>query len=165
MSSETPFSLVARILGISGSVFLSGFAFSASYYSLPAIALSPVPLRLQQWRVIYDLGKLVSPSVSAVTALLWALSASSVKDSEDSAWKLYAVAGLATASVPIWTVGFMLPTNNELMRMAKVAKEGSETTVYGREAGVLLNKWSWMNYVRAVLPMVGAWVGLYGALK
>ena len=154
------------MLGTSGSVFLSGFAFSASYYGLPAAALSPIPLRLQQWQVIYDLGKFISPPVSAASALLWGYSAWSAKDNEDPLeWKLYAVAGLATFSVLAWTLAFIRPTNNELMRRAKVAKEVTETAVFGRESIEILARWSWMNYVRAVLPMVGAWVGIYGALR
>jgi hypothetical protein len=164
--SETPFFLVARILGISSSVFLSGFAFSASYYGLPAIALSPFPVRLQQWQVIYDLGKLVSPPVSATSALLWGYSAWSARDNEDSLeWKLYAMAGLATFSVLAWTVGVMMPTNLDLIRRAKIAKEVTETVVFGRESVEILARWSWMNYVRGVLPMAGAWVGLYAALR
>jgi hypothetical protein len=68
--AETNTLLIARILGISSSLFLSGFAFSASYYTSAAISLSPIPLRLQQWQVVYDLGKIVSPPVSALSGLL-----------------------------------------------------------------------------------------------
>lgn len=161
--SESPIYLIPRILGISGSVFLSGFAFSASYYGLPAIALSPISLRLQQWQIIYDLGKLVSPSVSAASTLLWGWSAWSARDSD--AGKFYAAAGGLTLGVLLWTVAVMMPTNLELMRRAKTAKEDGESTKFEEESAKVLATWNWMNYVRAVLPMVGAWVGLYAALK
>lgn len=57
-----------------------------------------------------------------------------------------------------------MPTNLKLVRMAKAAKEetGSKTVV---EAEKMVATWNWMNYVRALIPMVGAWVGVYAALK
>lgn len=67
----------------------------------------------------------------------------------------------------------MRPTNNALMRMAKVAREGKDegsesgsgSGRFQRDAERDLGRWSWMNYVRAVIPLVGGWVGLYAALK
>ena len=164
--SETPVFLIAKILGISTTVFLSGFAFCASYYSLPALALAPVPLRLQQWQVIYDLGKLVSPPVSAVSALLWGLTAWNSKNNQDSSdWKFYAAASFATLAIPLWTLVVMMPTNNELIKRSKAAKEGFEPLDSEQESVKLLGAWDRMNFVRAVLPMVGAWVGLYALLR
>jgi hypothetical protein len=59
----------------------------------------------------------------------------------------------------------MMPTNLDLMRRAKVAKEDAESLKFEKESEVMLAKWNIMNYVRAVLPMIGAWVGLYAALR
>ena len=161
--SEASAFLIARILGISSSVFLSGFAFSASYLGMPALALAPISLRLQQWQVIYDLGKLVSPTVAAASTLLWGFTAWSARGTE--VWKFYAAGGLATFAILPWTIAVMMPTNLELMRRAKVAKEDAEGLNFKKESAVMLTKWNIMNYVRAVLPMVGAWVGLYAALR
>ena len=89
-----------------------------------------------------------------------------MKGTEDpSEWKFYAGAGLGTISVLMWTVAVMRPTNNELMRLVKVAKEAGKTAAFERDSVVALARWSWMNYVRGILPLVGAWVGLYAALK
>jgi hypothetical protein len=161
--SEASVFLIARILGISSSAFLSGFAFSASYLGIPSLAPAPIPLRLQQWQVIYDLGKLVSPTVTAASTLLWGFTAWSARGSE--VWKFYAVGGLATFAILPWTVAVMMPTNLDLMRRAKVAKEDAESLKFEKESEVMLAKWNIMNYVRAVLPMIGAWVGLYAALR
>jgi len=54
----------------------------------------------------------------------------------------------------------MMPTNVALMGMAKEVKGVSEGKV-----AVALARWGWMNYVRAVIPMVGAVVGLWGVLN
>ena len=164
--SETPLFLITRLLGISGSIFLSGFAFSASFYSTPAISLAPLPLRLQQWQVIYDLGKLVSPPLSVATGIAWGSAAWIAKGSASGGeeWKLYAVTAAATFGVLAWTLGAMMGTNLELLRMAKAAREDSGSKMLvGAEKAVAT--WNWMNYVRAVIPMVGAWVGIYAALK
>lgn len=161
--SETPVFLIARILGISSSVFLSGFAFSASYLGLPALALAPIPLRLQQWQVIYDLGKLVSPTLAAASGVLWGLSAWIARGSED--WRFYAAAGIISFSILPWTVAVMMTSNKELMRRAKVSKEEAESLKFGEDSAKILARWDSMNYVRAVLPMIGAWVGLYAMLR
>jgi hypothetical protein len=75
------------------------------------------------------------------------------------------VGGLATFAILPWTVAVMMPTNLDLMRRAKVAKEDAESLKFEKESEVMLAKWNIMNYVRAVLPMIGAWVGLYAALR
>ena len=75
------------------------------------------------------------------------------------------MAGTVTFAVLPWTVGFMMPTNVELMRRAKAAKEDAEGARFKEESEAALKTWWWMNYVRAVLPMAGAWVGLYVALR
>lgn len=55
------------------------------------------------------------------------------------------------------------------MRMAKTVKEEQgdevESLEWKSEAERELWTWSWMNYVRAVIPLVGGWVGMYAALK
>ncbi|KAH7393307.1 hypothetical protein BKA64DRAFT_83127 [Cadophora sp. MPI-SDFR-AT-0126] len=163
-----------RLLGISGSIFLSGFAFSASYYTLPAAALAPLPLRLKQWLVVYDLGKLISPPFSAISAACWFYSAWASHSPNSTTHttqttQLYAVAGALTLGTTVWTLLAMMPTNKALMRMAKTVKEEQgdevESLEWKSEAERELWTWSWMNYVRAVIPLVGGWVGMYAALK
>jgi hypothetical protein len=148
---------------------LPGYAFSASNLGIPALGLAPVPLRLQQWLVIYDVGKYVSPPVSITSAVSWATAAwISHSQGGDSEWKLYAVAALATASVLGFTVLAMLPTNKELIRRAKVVTEAKGDELdreFEAKSEELIGLWDSLNYVRAVLPMVAAWVGLYAALK
>jgi len=193
-SSSSVF-LATRALGISTSLFLSGkpslvlsqtsfllpasnkpgYAFSASQLAIPAIALSPVPLRLKQWAVIYNEGALVSPTFAASSLLLWSYSAwssyhstSILNSSSGADWKLYLLAGGLTFSILPWTLTVLMPVNKELMRRVKVVEERSSEAGgnnFGEESGVLIKRWDRLHFVRACLPLLGAWVGLYGALR
>ncbi|KAK0099997.1 hypothetical protein ONS95_013185 [Cadophora gregata] len=160
-------SFIPRVLGITGSLFLSGFAFSASYYTLPATALAPSPLRLKQWLVVYDLGKLISPPLSVISATCWFYSA--WVSHSTHAIQLHSAAGALTLGTTIWTVLAMMPTNKALMTKVKAVDEakGEEigSSEWKREAEKELASWSWMNYVRAVIPLAGGWVGMSAALK
>lgn len=107
----------------------------------------------------------MSPPVSTLSALLWGFSAWTVHKNGGQDGTFYAVAGLATfANVP-WTVGVMMPTNSELLRRSKAAAEGAEGTEFEEGSLSALKRWDALNYMRAVMPMVGAWVGLWAALK
>lgn len=134
---------------------------------MPAIALSPIPLRLKQWQVVYDLGKLVSPTVSAASGVAWAVAAwASYGRNNSLDWKLYAAAGLATFSILPYTVVVLMPTNKELMKRAKIAGDMEHVEdKFAAESEEVLATWSTLSNVRVVLPMVGAWFGLYAALK
>lgn len=84
-------------------------------------------------------------------------------------WVLYSTAGLLTFSVLPWTIAVMMPSNKELLGKAKIAGEleadGEKRRAFDLEAERAMRTWNIMNWVRAVLPMAGAWVGLYAALK
>jgi hypothetical protein len=112
--------------------------------------------------VIYDFGKLVSPPVTAFSGVLWGTAAYLASSQGSGDGRLYAIAGLLSFGVLPWTVLVMMPVNQELMRRAKVEDESAKFMVESKQS---LASWDSMNYVRAVLPMVGAWVGLYAALK
>jgi hypothetical protein len=130
---------------------LPGHAFSASNLGIPALGLVPLPLRLKQWPVIYDVGKFVSPPVSITSAASWATAAwISYSRGDYLDWKLYAVAALVTASVLGFTVLVMLPTNKGLRRRAKVVREvKGEEMEQGFEvkSEELIGLWDSLNYV------------------
>lgn len=105
----------------------------------------------------------MSPTVAAASSVLWGWTTWTARGSND--FKFYAVGGLATFAILPWTIAVMMPTNKELMRRVKVAKEETEGLAFGKDSEKILAQWDRMNYVRAVLPMIGAWVGLYAALR
>ncbi|CAL3971959.1 unnamed protein product [Diplocarpon coronariae] len=92
--------------------------FREVFSSLGSLSALPKP---QQWQVFYDLGKLISPPVSAFSAFCWGRNAWTAKGTKIT--RVYAAASGLTLGVVMWTVLAMMPTNNELMKMAKVAKE------------------------------------------
>jgi hypothetical protein len=158
---------------ITSKLMILGFAFSASYYGGPTIDLAPIPLRLQQWQVIYDMGKWVAPPAAALSGVLWGVAAwISCAHPKDlgavDEWVLYSSAGVLSSAFLLWTTAVMLPVNNDLMRKAKIGKEldnGKEIKDFEMESVRALSTWNKMNWVRAVLPMTGAWVGLYASLR
>ena len=163
------FSQVIHAVGISSSVFLSGFAFSASYYGMPAVNLAPFPLRLKQWKEIFDIGKYFAPTLGVTSALFWGIASRNALmnsgQGKDSNWKIYAIASLSTFGIIPWTLFFMMPTNNELIRRSQAPIAESEKEGFEVESQHLLSNWTALNWVRAVLPLTGAGLGLYAALK
>lgn len=78
---------------------------------------------------------------------------------------LYSLAVVATGSVLLYTVIFMMPTNKELMRLNEIAGISGAGSMSEAEVKALLRSWSNMNYVRAVLPMLGGLIGLYAVIS
>jgi hypothetical protein len=146
-----------------------GFAFSTSYLGLPAIALASPSIRVQQWLKIYDLGKLVAPTVAATSSVIWAhITYESYRALPGSSqWLYYSCAGLATFLVLPWTALAIGPTNQALIKIAAEKKDDKELVAAGQVSKVEehLSRWDWTNYVRASLPMVGAFVGIWGMLN
>lgn len=135
---------------------------------MPALDLAPINIRLKQWLKIYDLGKLVSPTLGLTSGITWGWLA--YAHYGNLAWKNYAAAGFFTfGGTLLWTLAVMLGTNNELMAMTKTGKgkgvqEGDSTGAFKDRAETLLSTWGTMNLGRTVIPLVGGAVGLWGML-
>ena len=162
----------AHLLGISSSFFLSGFAFAASFYTLPALSHSPLPARLLGWLEVYDLGKLISPTIAAASAVFWGYltyASYSMKAGGlvRSSWQSYLAAGLLTFAILPWTLVVMMPANKTLMKAAwKVQIDGAEAIKLQDHAKLeeTIGLWGTMNWFRAVTPMVGGMIGVWGIL-
>lgn len=58
----------------------------------------------------------------------------------------------------------MVPTNNELFRLEEVSKV--EPLVKGIvEAKEMVVKWSWLHFIRSLLPLAGAVIGAIGTFE
>jgi len=86
---------------------------------------------------------------------------------------LYGLAAILTLGVAPFTIISMAPTNRRLLAKAKKAREegkgkGKENTVGGnaddKETMELLGKWSVLNGVRSLLPLLGATVAVVASL-
>lgn len=160
----------AHVLGITSSAFLSGYAFAASQYAIPAANLAPLPLRLRQWLVVYDRGKLVSPTVALAAGLLWSyLAFASYHDTSSrrlADWTAYAAAGAFTFGILPWTIIALMPTNHVLIDAANAVQSGmsafSEAESKRLEGAIAT--WATLNWFRAVTPIIGAAVAVWAIL-
>jgi len=78
---------------------------------------------------------------------------------------LYSLAAAATASVLLYTVVIIMPTNKDLMKLNRTAGVTGAASMSEAEVKALLKSWNSMNYVRAVLPMLGSLMGLYAVIS
>lgn len=61
-----------------------------------------------------------------------------------------------------YTLIIMLGTNNELFRLLGLVDDG----VIGLgEVEVVVRRWAWMHFFRALLPLIGAVVGGFGLVR
>lgn len=86
---------------------------------------------------------------------------------------LYGLAAILTLGIAPFTIVFMAPTNGRLLAKAEKAREKGkgkekEKVVGGeandREIMELLRKWTVLNGVRSLLPLLGATVAVVAAL-
>ncbi|KAJ5654404.1 hypothetical protein N7490_001407 [Penicillium lividum] len=149
---------------------------------------TPVPHLTHQWLDTYERGKMTFPAISVVSSvangyLAWALRNTAVPESGivGGSWTgCYMTAIVATMGLAVWTLTAMKKTNARLTAIATrddaAAAEGIKGMVMGEQEKVkrakedaevpeLFRKWSKLNFLRALFPLTGAIIGLYGAAK
>jgi hypothetical protein len=148
---------------------MSGGLLGLTLFSIPAIKLAPVALRLSQWRYLYYLGKaafrpavLFSSLCSFYSAYVWyVLGAGPFHRLQRSFWCLIG-AGLATLGIVPFTGLVMTPTNQELLGLEEEYKQQAEPSKGREEERVneLINKWGVLNAGRAALTATGTILGM-----
>jgi hypothetical protein len=162
----------AHLLGISSSIFLSGFSFAASFYTMPALSHASLPVQLLGWLEVYDLGKLISPPVGAASSVLWGyLTYAAYSRKADGlfrkSWHSYLAAGLLTFAILPWTLVIMMPSNKTLMEAAWKVQAGGADAIKLENYAELeksMELWGTLNWFRTVTPMVGGMIGLWAVL-
>ena len=132
---------------------------SLSLMAVPVLldTTTQAPQLFHQWVRMYHYGHQVLPSM-AVGVFLFYSYTSAKKRSARKSWGIFALAGLTTMSILLFTWIFMVPTNNELFRLEEVSK--AQPSVKGiDEAKALVVKWSWLHLTRSLLPLAGAIMG------
>ncbi|KAJ0415808.1 DUF1772-domain-containing protein [Aspergillus carlsbadensis] len=172
--SESPAFRIAQAVGLSGAIWLSGNIFSLSMMAIPALLQShheeniPLSTITKQWRAIYEFGKARAPPIALVTAITFLSLAwgarrlaplSSGPGTGTSATTYYICAALTLAVIP-WTGLAMGKTNAALIECAESGWVSDERS--GEEVERLLWKWTWLNAARALFPLAGGLVGLWG---
>ncbi|KAI9838843.1 MAG: hypothetical protein M1819_004049 [Sarea resinae] len=167
----------AQAIGITTSAFLAGTITSISVLSVPSLLLAPSPVAAEQWAALYDRGKKYAPSLAVFGSLFHALAAYQAYNhpfavAHPSAWKLYAVAAVATVAIAPYTLLVMAPTNDSLHQkeqelkgqgLAEDVKEGA-LGLGGESTKALLDRWGTLNLIRGVFPLVGAAAAVWATL-
>lgn len=102
--------------------------------------------------------KLVSTPLPASGTAAWEYAAChSLKHECDAMWKLYGVAFVLTPSVQFWTIAIIMPTNKELLKLAKIANELEKprTKVFAQESVKVPKRWDGSSFASSGLLMVG----------
>ncbi|KAF2717445.1 hypothetical protein K431DRAFT_189516, partial [Polychaeton citri CBS 116435] len=144
----------AQLVGLTSSLFISGINFSAGHLTLPILYRLPGGTASDIFQELYFRGAWTVAPLAILSTLSSGTAA--YLAGPGNTRLLWAAVGGATISTQIWTAFFMMPTNNELIRISQVP-EGEKREEEAKKAGVnkLLRKWVWMNHVRAALAATG----------
>lgn len=129
-----------------------------SLFAVPVFlqtAADPATL-VRQWSRLYDRGHKSAPPLALATFALYGYAALT-RRAAGRPWEILAAAGATTLAIVPFTFGFMLPTNNKLMKEEERADEGEKLELEGVKG--LVVKWNWMHLVRSLFPLAGAILG------
>ncbi|KAJ6005503.1 hypothetical protein N7451_003447 [Penicillium sp. IBT 35674x] len=140
---------------------------------------TPFPHLTHQWLDTYERGIRTFPVIclgASVTNgyLAWALRDMAAPESGimGGSWSgYYATATATTMGFVVWTMTAMKSTNDRLMAIATrddaAAAEGTKgkRAKEDAEALELMKTWANLNMFRAMFPLAGAIIGLYGVAK
>lgn len=162
-----------RILFVPHADFESGNIAALSFIAIPALRQSsvidgvPVASLAKQWRHIYETGKSQNPPVAVIAASAFLyLSWSAKRALPKSPIALYyGSAAVLTLSIVPFTLIAMSATNSKLMQQSHSSAK-SVTPVHAQDDEIdqLLGKWTRLNAVRGLLPVIGGIVGLVASL-
>lgn len=112
----------------------------------------------RQWKYFYDNGSTQNPPISMAIAsalfyVAWSVRQGSAlyKPTPYSRSGLFTAAGVSILGIVPFTLVFMAKTNGALAKKAQSASEASSVEVVE-----LLNKWTTLNFVRGLFPLVGS---------
>jgi Domain of unknown function (DUF1772) len=118
----------------------------------------------QQWRTIYIKGAKTMPFISLIPTILFGYLAWRERDTTGSAMPLYVAAAVASPMIAPWTLLVMKDVNAELTRRATSTAEGGAAGAAQESTHELLEKWAWLNLVRAGISGISAVLGAWAAL-
>lgn len=121
---------------------------------------TPVPTQLlaQQWAGIYNRGKVLGPQTAVLAVFGYGYLAYE-RSSRGVGWAKFAGAAALTLGIVPFTVIFMDPTNQALLKVAA----GAGVIGEGALSDLLL-KWKGLNLVRSIFPLAGAVLGFWGLM-
>ncbi|KAG9578227.1 hypothetical protein KCU77_g13097, partial [Aureobasidium melanogenum] len=159
---------IAKIIGLTSAAWLSGNISALSLISIPAVANIKQDSSLSNahairlWQQNYQRGASQNPPIAlgasaSLGYLAWSLRNLRTPTSiglRPSA--LFAIAAVSTMAIVPFTIVFMRATNNRLLALSAKAKKDEVSVSETEDVEGLLERWTVLNSLRGVLPMVGA---------
>ncbi|KLU88057.1 hypothetical protein MAPG_07044 [Magnaporthiopsis poae ATCC 64411] len=146
---------------ITGAAFVTGCQISLSYVSLASI-LGPKDLdekrALGQFRSVFDRGFHLCPLPAIASGLCCFANAALVtmgRRSDGSTATRLIASGLLMIGLVPYTLIFILPTEEWLLKREKNANSGLRSDTEEKKTWVLLRRWGQLNYIRAIFPLAG----------
>lgn len=131
-----------------------------SILAIPGLLSTTTPVSTQvlaqQWAGIYHRGKVLGPQ-TAILGLLGYGYLAYERSSRGLGWTKFIGAAALTLGMVPFTILFMDPTNQALLKVAAGVGVMGEGAL--RE---LLVKWKGLNLMRSVFPLAGAALGFWG---
>lgn len=137
-----------------------GVMTSLSLIAIPVFldTITRAPQLVCAWERMYHYGHQALPTMSVGALGLWAYAAARRRGAKEP-WRLCALAGATTVLMVPFTWFVMVPTNNELFRLAAAGSDLGGVTI--EDARALVVSWGWMHLTRAAFPLAGA---IFGAI-
>ncbi|MDI1492737.1 MAG: hypothetical protein OHK93_004519 [Ramalina farinacea] len=141
-----------------------GVMTSLSLIAIPVFldSITQAPQLFYAWERMYHYGHQALPTMSVGALGLWAYAAAKRRGAKEP-WRLCALAGATTVLMVPFTWFFMVPTNNELFRLAAAGSDLGGVTI--EDARALVVSWGWMHLTRAAFPLAGAIFGAIATFK
>lgn len=138
-----------------------------SMMGIPAIlksAESSLDSAASQFALIYRIGYVTQPPSTLMASLAFGGVAWRYWQTGNPVWQKWAAAGSAMAVVLPWTFGLMEPTSHKLLRIAGVEAAEASKGEDKMKTKELLLRWSKLNAIRSIGPLVAGGIGLWIAL-
>ena len=149
---------------------LAGAQFAIAYFAVPPFLLSPTPLVLRQWDVMYNRGAALIPPLALISTSAFGWLAYKVAAPDKA--RLYATAAASVFGIIPYTLLVMLPTNKKLQKKVEEANKSKakdelvETGVAkGESAKELVDKWNTLHLGRSFFPLISALLGTWAAVS
>ncbi|KUJ11675.1 DUF1772-domain-containing protein [Mollisia scopiformis] len=146
-----------QVTAVLTGAFLSGAMMSLCFIAVPVLldTATEASQLLPQWARMYYYGHQIMPTIAVGTLLLYCY----ISFRNKRSWRLFALAGVTTVSIAPFTWIFMVSTNDELFRLEASSKV---MDVEIEQVKGLVVRWTWLHFMRSLLPLAGAVMGALG---
>jgi hypothetical protein len=125
----------------------------------------------KQWKYVYNYGHdqnipLICTASACLAYSTWSaargVALGAIREGSSLLW---AASMVSTLSIIPFTIIFMVPTNNRLHELADEAiRTKDNAAASAGEVGRLIKKWTRLNGIRSLLPLVGGIVAFFASV-